>query len=142
MLEVILVIMIVAIATAMVAPELIHFISDYDLSVEAKKIRARIRDVQQLAIVTQKVYCISFDTANENYSIIYDPHGSAVTIETLTVEKNIGLDQTTFSQAGQNKVDFDLFGSPSEGGSIILSDPGGNSTSISITTATGRVSIP
>jgi type II secretory pathway pseudopilin PulG len=138
MLEVILVVMIVAIATGILAPNFIHFISDYDLDTEAKKIRSKIRYWQQMSIAIQAIYQISFDTVNESYSVIYDPEGADETIETKVLEKSVGIDRTDFTG---DKLNFDHFGSPSEGGGIYLSSPGGNAATISIETATGKVTI-
>lgn len=138
-LEVILVVLILAIITAMIAPGLIQSLSNYELSTEAKKLRSKIRYAQQLAIAIQATYQISFDTGDESYTIIYDPDDAAQTIETLELEKNISIDDPT--DFTNNKINFDQFGSPSEGGDLTLSDPKGNSTTISIETATGKVTI-
>lgn len=138
MLEVILVVMIMAIAAGILAPNFIHFISDYDMSIEAKKMRSKIQYGQQMAIAVQAIYQISLDTTNESYSVIYDPAGANQTVESKALEKSVGIDRTDFSN---DKLNFDHFGSPSEGGGIYLSDPRGNTATISIETATGKVTI-
>lgn len=129
-----MVVIIVAISTGIIVPNLIHFISDYDLTTEAKKMRSKIRYAQQLAITAQETYQISFDTTNEKYAI-YDSNGTIVG-DSIPLENDIGIDGADFT------LSFDYFGAPTGGEKdITLSSPKDSSTvTISIKT-TGRVKI-
>ncbi len=140
--EIVMVLVVAAFAGLIIVPKLVNSLSAWDLETETKKLRARIREVQQSAITSQLTYRLTFDLAAESYDIEYDSgSGSYVLVETVELKNNIGIDSTTFTASTNNVVDFDHFGAPSEAGSIVLSDPRGNTSTISIASATGRVKI-
>ncbi|MBL7170468.1 MAG: hypothetical protein ISS46_00530 [Candidatus Omnitrophica bacterium] len=139
LLELIMVVVIVIIAGIIVGPRLVNFLTAWDLEAEAKKLRARIMDARQLAITKQKTYRLEFDLDSESYDVEYDPgDGSYILVETVSLKNSVDLYSTEFTN---NKVDFDYIGAPSQAGNIVLIDTRGDTSTVSIASATGRVKI-
>lgn len=139
LLELAMVSVIVIIMGLIVIPRIASFINVRDLETEGKKLRAKIRETQQLAITKQKTYRLKFDLDNESYDIEYDPGtGSYTLVEPVKLESGIDINSTTFTS---NTVSFDYFGAPSQAGNIVLRDSKGNTSTIDIASATGRVKI-
>jgi len=119
-----------------ITPRFLNLLHSKNINYEARKLTAKIREVQQLAISEQITYRITFDINNELYEISYSP--SFLPIETIKLQNKIDLNVITFTDI-TNSVQFDAFGAPNEPGDIILQDTTGNYLTISITENTGRV---
>lgn len=141
LLELIMTSIVVVVAGLIVGPKLVNFLSAWDLETEAKKLRAKIREVQQLAVSKQKTYRLEFDLVSESYDVEYDPGTGFTFVETVSLKNNVDIYSTSFTTPASNTVDFDYFGAPSQPGDIILVDTKGNSCTVSIASATGRVTI-
>lgn len=139
--ELLMVSVIVIVAGLIVGPKLVNFLGGWDVETEAKKLRAKIREVQQSAIMSQKTYRVEFDLASESYDVWYDPGTGFTFVETVNLKNNVDIYSTTFTSPASNTVDFDYFGAPSQAGDIILIDAKGDSCTVSIASATGRVTI-
>ena len=135
-LELIMVLTIIIMIGFIITPRFLNLLHSKNINYEARKLTAKIREVQQLAISEQITYRITFDINNELYEISYSP--SFLPIETIKLQNKIDLNVITFTDI-TNSVQFDAFGAPNEPGDIILQDTTGNYLTISITENTGRV---
>ena len=139
LIELIMVLVVVIVAGLIVGPKLVNFLSAWDLETEARKLSAKIREVQQLAVTRQKTYRLEFDLASESYDVEYNPGTGFTFVETVSLKNDVDLFSTEFTN---NTVDFDHFGAPDpSGGDIVLKDTKGNTSTISIASATGRVTV-
>lgn len=141
LIELMMVCVIIIVSSLIIVPKLINFMSTNDLEIEARKLRAKIRYAQQLAITKQITYRLEFDLSNESYDITYDSGGGSYTlVETIKLKDNIGIEATTFTSPADNTVGFDYFGAPSQAGDVVLKDARNSKTAtIGIAAATGKV---
>ena len=129
---------IVSLFGIIVIPKLVDFLPTFNLEGESRKMTAKIRETQGLSIAKRKIYEITFSPAAEEYSISYIEGATTVPVETMELGGNVEIQNTTFPL---ESVAFNLFGAPTTGGDVILANPKGETVTVSITPATGRVSI-
>ncbi len=138
-LEVILVIMIASLIVLIILPIFTNFIPNIALESEARKLKADIRYVQQLAISSSMTHRIKFDIASDLYRIYsVDKANNETFVEKKEMENYINLVSTDFSN---DKLDFTSLGEPSEGGTILLGNKKGQSATVAVTPSTGIVTI-
>lgn len=131
---------IVMLAAGIVVPRLSSTLGSNDVTMEARKVKAKIIYAQQSAIASQRRFRVHFDPAGEKFHIKYDPGNNNVftVIETVILENGVNLVSTTF--AGPHILDFDYLGAPNQGGQVNLMG-GGTNVSIEVAPATGKVEI-
>lgn len=139
LIEFIMILVIILIGASIIAPRIEKFITAWDLDIESRKLRLKIREAQQLAISKQQTCRVEFDINEEDYVLSLVSPDSEV--ETVDLKQSVDLFSTSFTNPSSNTLDFDQFGAPSEAGNIVLKDTNNNSTTISVAAATGRVII-
>ncbi len=138
LIELMLAVSIVGLLGLIIVPKTVNFLPDFNLEGEARKMMAKIREAQQLSIAKRELYQLEFDSDLEQYLIRYVATPQPVIVETVRLGGNIEIQSTTFSQ---NTVEFNFFGAPDAGGDIVLMNSKGQTMTVSITPATGRVTI-
>ncbi len=138
LIELILTISIVGLLGVIVAPRLLISLPYFNLQGEAKKMRAKIREIQGLSIAKRKIYRIEFSAGSGNYSVSYLDGETWVLVETIEPRGGIGIDSVTFAA---NQVEFNVFGAPDAGGNVVLINSKGQTVTLTVTPATGRVTI-
>lgn len=139
LLELFLVMGVILMTFTIVLPRMAGFTNAWSLDTEANRMRAKIRQAQQLAITKQKPHRVGWNSTA--YSI-YEYNGTFFSaIENLDMRNNVTVSSTTFTVAGTDLVDFDQFGAPSEGGSVLLRDPQGKTMTLIILEVTGKVNV-
>ena len=144
--ELIVVVVILAVAAGMVVP---YAISTSDLSVvsAARILAADLEYAQNLAITTQQSVIVSFDVANETYSL---SNASGVLDHPINKRPYVvsfpslrgfeGVNVVSAGYGGQAEVTFDVVGSPDDGGTTVL-QAGAHTYVVSVAPATGRVTV-
>ena len=137
LLEMTMAMMITVLAAMVVVPAWTNVMHEWDLEAQTRKMVAKIREVQQLAVADQKLHLITFNSvqytvADSSYVVIEGPvaYGNGITAS------------ASFMLPMTFTLGFDQFGSPVEGGDIILTDLSSNSFTIHVEPVTGRVHIP
>lgn len=138
-LEVILVIVIISLIVLIILPIFTNFIPNVALESEARKLKADIRYVQQLAISSSMTHRMKFDIASNLYKIYsVDQANKETFIGKKEIENRIDLVSTNFLN---DELDFTSLGEPSEGGTILLGNSKGQSATAAVTPSTGIVTI-
>lgn len=137
-LELILILGVMTASALIIYPKMSQFTTLWTLETEAYKMKGKIREIQQLAIMRQKPHRIGWDPAAESYTT-YD--GVASVRETLKLSNKIEIVNTTFNMSGMDAMDFDAFGSPSAEGNVVLEDTRGQRKTVRIVGVTGKVDV-
>ncbi len=98
-----------------------------------------IRDAQQSAITENRSYRLSWDIGGNLCRTLYDNGSVFVEKKTDAPPDRVSLTSTTFTS---DQLNFDVSGNPSMGGSIVLTDSGGRSASITVSAGSGIVTLP
>jgi len=145
--EILMVLMILGIAAAMIAPRL-GSMGDIQVSSAARTLVANMEYAQNEAIVTQQDMTVEFNESFEKYWLA-DAAGNLlthpVTKRDFTVEfpNERGLQKVEVLSAdfgGNDKVTFDSLGSPSNGGSVMLGADG-HTYRVDVAPVTGRIQV-
>jgi len=148
LIELIVVIVILLILSAVIAPKITDVITGTRINTAARKIASDIRYAQSLAISAQTTYGVIFNPNPTNtYSLYQNTSATIITNPfsggLYTVQLNTGeYDGVTIN--GSYEVKFDSLGSPTLGGgsSVIISNNGAAPTrTITVAANTGKVSI-
>ncbi len=141
LLEMVMVLGILALAMMVIVPKLVGLINVWDLDIEINKMKAKIRQVQQLAIAKQTTYRITWDIPAKVYTVNMFNGSVFVFQETNGYKNNVSVPNVSFS-INPGSVDFDQFGAPSESGMIMLRhEKTMNSKYIQIQSVTGQLSV-
>ncbi len=147
-LEITMVIVIIMVSSAIVLPSLVNFIGYNDIDIEAKKLQAKIREIQQMAINDEEYtdYQAIFDLEDEELAVYrYKRTFPQATtfVETIGFDSGIDVVATTFNSggAGENALVFGDLGVPEEAGYIEITDSKGKCRHITIAETSGTVSI-
>jgi prepilin-type N-terminal cleavage/methylation domain-containing protein len=150
LIELIVVIVILLILSAVIAPKITNVITGTRINTAARKIASDIRYAQSLAISAQTTYGVIFNPNPTNtYSLYQNTSATIITNPfsggLYTVQLNTGeYDGITIWGSGSSEVKFDSLGSPTLGGgsSVIISNNGAAPTrAITVAANTGKVSI-
>jgi len=145
--EILVVLVILAIATAVVVPR-IAGMGDLQVASAARMALADMQYAQNEAIVSQTPVTVVFDVNNGQYEL---QHGDG-TLLTHPVNKKAfrvrfaatsGVEDVSIlaaSFSGQTKVTFDALGSPSSNGEVTLI-AGGHRQRLTVAPVTGRMSV-
>lgn len=129
--------MITVFAAMVVVPAWTGFMHAWDLEAQTRKLVAKIREVQELAIADQKSYHIRFDTSQ--YTVSRND-GSYVVVEGPVDYGNGIMANASFMLPMTFTLGFDQFGTPEQGGNVVLADAAySNSFTIYVEPVTGRV---
>lgn len=152
--EAIMVIMIVGILAAVVSVDFISSFSTSKIEAARFKLKSDIIYAQELSVTQQLNHGVIFDPAGETYSVYKQTTGNIInnplTGAPFTVNFNTDPDLTgidlvsaNFGAPTTNRVEFDNYGAPSDGttvlaanGSVSLSYSGLNGT-VTVTKNTG-----
>ena len=138
--ELIVVMVIIAIAAAFIAPNIGAWIPNYRLRGATRDIVSTLRTAQMKAVSTNREYQVSFDPGSRSYILQYR-HTDGInwinegTAQTLAT--GIQISSITFPG---NNAQFNT-NSTSSAGSIRLTNTKGTSKTITLTSATGRANI-
>lgn len=138
LLEMIVVMVLVGLLTALSAPTVGNSLSNLRLKTTARKLSAVLRGVRSKAISDKKKYSVALDPDNSSYS--YPDNG---TNKTISLPENIVFDKIDLKDEmmeRQSNVYFYPKGNCT-GGSIILSNERKQVVQIKIETLTGRVKL-
>lgn len=140
--ELALVLGVLSLGAVILVPKFVLVINNWDLDIEANKLSAKIRQVQQTAIAKQTNCKITWNIATNQYSIYTYSGGSYVLDETSGLTNNVTIMTTSFI-VNPGTVIFDQFGAPSESGMVVLHHtvPGFENKYVIIQAATGQVKI-
>jgi prepilin-type N-terminal cleavage/methylation domain-containing protein len=138
LLELILVIVITAILSVVVIPNVFSGYSTVRTSTAIRKIADDIRYCREEAIATRKRCRIQFNTGNNSYTVYLDgtvmPH--PVNQGNFVVDLGSDITLTSVSFTGDS-LSFNKFGNPAEGGTITLN----GSRYITVESETGTLDI-
>lgn len=110
---------IIAVSMLIVVPKMAGFINVWELDAEVNKVKAKLREAQQLAIAEQTNYRVFFNIAGNFYQITKDIGGGVYqNVEAPTYKNNVRVTGTSWSLPNMNTVQFDQFGAPFIGGTI------------------------
>jgi type II secretory pathway pseudopilin PulG len=146
MIELLVVIMVIAIASAVVVPYLASAES-FEAQAAARTVFSDLLFAQNDAVAEQAARRVIFDTTNHSYRIA-DGSGNTLTASWLggIYEVDLGpgsdwpgvtLASVTFAS---NTLEFDDLGTPSEGGTIRL-EAGSFDYEITVTPLTGKITV-
>lgn len=156
LIELILIILIIAILSAVIITDFINSTSQAKLEGLRWKLKSDLSYAQSLAVTQQLNHGIIFDPEVETYSvyrqttsnIVNDPSsGKPFTVNYLTDDYFKGMDivSTSFGSPTTDRVEFNYLGVPSDGtnplagdGSVTLSYQG-SSITITVTKNTGKI---
>ena len=115
--EVVMVLGIISIGALLFTPRVSGVVNAWNLDTEINKVKAKIRETQQLAIAEQNDYQINWDVSN-TYYVIYRWDSSTFTpMEAPEYKNNVITTGTTFPITPGSLI-FDEFGAPSDCGTI------------------------
>jgi prepilin-type N-terminal cleavage/methylation domain-containing protein len=141
LLEMAMVLGILAIGMMIIIPKMVSLMNVWDLDIEINKLKAKIRQAQNLAIAKQATYRMTWDIPGKVYTLKKFDGVSFVLQETNGYQNNVSVINTTFI-INPGSVDFDQFGSPSEAGMIMLRhEKTMASKYIQISAVTGQLSV-
>lgn len=146
--EMIMVLFTISITLLIVAPRWSSFLTYWDMETDVRKITAKVREVQQMAIRDNTDYRIIWDTGNERYTVEKNNSGSW---SDCSVSNDPGCDEVELKTQNLNAfttnftgemVTFDHFGGvgncPNTECFVRLEIPG-NQMSVYISSVTGRI---
>lgn len=146
--EMIIVVVILAIAAAMAIP-MFSSAGSMKAASAADTIAADLEYAKSMAISRGRSYSVVFDTATESYRV-EDQDGVVIAhpvkkgfnyVVDFRKESSLsGVDMTSANFGGTGSVTFDFLGSPDNGGTVGLSS-GGFSVSVIVEPVTGFISI-
>lgn len=156
LIELVMVILIIAILSTVIITDIINSSSQAKLEGARWKFKSDLSFAQSLAVTQQLNHGIIFDPTTETYSV-YRQNPSDIVNNPLTGNpftvnysqdtyfKGLDIVSTSFGSPTTNQVEFNNFGSPSDGtnpltidGSVTLSYQG-SSVTITVTKNTGKV---
>ena len=138
LIELIVVIVIIGILGAFLAPNIGAWLPNYRLRGAARDIVSTMRTAQMRAVSTNLIYEVSF-TIPKNYILKYQNTLGAWINEGTTQTLPSGVSITTTTLPGQNAV-FNP-NSTSSSGSVTLQNSKGTQRRLTLTPSTGRVTI-
>jgi Tfp pilus assembly protein FimT len=137
--ELILTILILLLLVLCIAPAFFETRAKASLESEAKRLQAEIMDLQHLAVTRGRPYRVDFLPDVDRLNVYrIDPGPSPVLVRSRRVSNGVDLVSTSFSS---NRVELDVLGRPSEGGTIELSAPQGGAAQVNVSEETAFVSI-
>jgi len=140
--ELVVVMAIIAIGAAFVAPNIGAWIPNYRLRGATRDVTSALRSAQMRAISTNREYQVSFDAGAGNYILRYNSGTTGTPVWTddgaaETLPKGVLISGITFPA---NCAHFNA-NSTSSTGSIILTNTKGAKKKITLTTSTGKVKV-
>lgn len=117
--EMAMVLGIIAVSMLIITPKMSAFINVWELDAEVNKVKAKIREAQQLAIAEQTNYRVFFNIVGDFYQITKDIGGGVYqNVEAPAYKNDVHVTGTTWSLPAMNTLQFDQFGAPFTGGTI------------------------
>ncbi len=136
-LEVLVVITLIAILTAIATPQMMSSLDYFKLDATARKLAIDIRLAQSHAIKTNSNTRVYFYVLNDIYNIQLSGKNNMVILP-----ESIIISSTTFQQENNvPRVRFNYLGNPSGGGTVVLRNKRGDRLYVITTPVTGRVRI-
>lgn len=153
LIEVLMVLLIIAIAAAIVIPNVVDT-NDIQVVSAARMLASDLQYAQDDAITTQSPVTLTFDTNNESYQLsnasglLKHPINKAddYKIEFKKTQSLQNVDIVSVDFGGTNAVTFDMVGAPSSvstgsGGHNIVLQAGSNVFYLDVAPATGKVTV-
>ena len=146
LLELLVVVVIIAIAAGIVVP---YAVSTSDLSVisAARMIACDLQYAQNAAITSQKPTTVTFDISGESYTlsntsgVLIHPMNKSGYVINFSSQQGFGkLDIVSANFSAASSVTFDEMGSPDNAGTITL-QAGPHVYYVSVAVATGKVTV-
>ena len=128
LIEMIIVIVIIGIISAISLPTYKKIKPSIDLSATTREIASDLRYAQQLAVTEQVTYSIKFDFSQKQYSITQTESGQ--TIKTKNITPQISIKSIT--GLTDNTARFNATGAALESGAIVLVNLAGRESTIEI----------
>jgi prepilin-type N-terminal cleavage/methylation domain-containing protein len=138
--ELVVVMSIIAIAAAFIAPNIGAWIPNYRLRGVARDVTSNLRLAQMKAISTNREYQVSFNPGAGTYILQYRHTDGVTWLDdgvTQTLPSGVLISNMTFPG---NKAQFNP-NSTSSTGKMILTNTKGSTRTISLTTSTGKVDV-
>lgn len=137
LIELVFAVSLIGIILTITWPKMDRVFSRYRLEIGGNKLIADLRLVQQLSIGEGIWYKLKFDTVNNRYIITRNVNegGVAQTYKIVEPEKPVKLYFTNFQD---NAVYFYSSGSPSQGGTVTITDDKGSLIYVIVSPVTGR----
>lgn len=130
--------MLIAIITGIAVPSFGPILDQIHVKTTLQQLIADIRYAQQMALGEGKNYYIIFDVYSEAYRIQKAANPVPHVIKQVSLGDGIEILGTNFPE---DRFHFTSFGAPSRGGRITVMDSRGNTYSITVLPATGRVKV-
>lgn len=156
LIEMVMAVLIVAILAAVIIASVNNSIPAMQLEAARWKLKSDISYAQSLAVTQQLNHGVIFNTTTNTYSVYRQTSANIVnnplTGQPFTVNyptdsalQGVTISSTSFGSPTTNKVEFDSFGSPSDGTTALASDGsvvlayGASSDTVTVTKNTGKV---
>lgn len=143
LIELTIVVLILGILTAVAAPRYVESVALYRAEAAAKRIAADLELARRRAKATSAASSVIFSTRLNNYSLPgikdFDHPGSDYVVDLSATGYPASLVSVDFG--GRKTVDFDIYGTPNRGGTIVV-EAGSFQKTIIVDATTGRASIP
>jgi len=154
--ELIILLLVLAIISVIIMTDLRSSVNATRLDAAKWKLKGDIIYAQRLAVTQQVNHGVIFDPATETYSvyrqststIVNNPLSGAPLTEDYTTDSNfkgVVIDSTSIGSPTTNQLEFDSFGVPSDGTTVLSADAtvtlglGASTSAITIVKNTGKV---
>jgi type IV fimbrial biogenesis protein FimT len=140
LIELVVVFVIIAVLACLLVPHIGAWLPNYRLRSATRDIVSTMRTAQMRAVSTNSRYRINFNVAGNNYILQYQTTSGLWANDGATQNLPTGI---TFKSADFGPASQSVFNSnsTSSAGSVALQNSKGTTNRISLTSATGRVSI-
>ncbi len=137
--ELIIVIALIGLLTAVVVPAISTLSSSGNLNIAARELAIDLRMARQKAITSGSLQKIEFRIYNDDYRVRDTGSNEAYTVK---LPEGVIYRSVNFPADGSYpQVSFYRSGAPGRGGTVCLADQAGRSVYVIITPATGRVRV-
>jgi len=140
--ELIVVVVIIAIAAALTIPGIGRWLPGYRLRGATRDVVSIMRTAQAKAVSGNMEYRVNFDVAQGSYILQYRTTGDPVNLEpSYFLPKGVHFKDVNFGGDDPNAAIFSA-NSTSSGGNVTLLNTKGTEKRISLSSTTGRVQVP
>ncbi|MEK7067433.1 MAG: GspH/FimT family pseudopilin [Patescibacteria group bacterium] len=129
LLQLLAVIGIIVIMSAIAIPTLRHYEPSIKLKAESRQLASDLRYAQQLTVTEQKIYYLEIDLIGRRYLLVKQ-ETPASPLKTVSLTE--GISWQTVSGFDNNRIVFNSYGAVSQAGQIVLTNTQGDSYTINV----------
>jgi Tfp pilus assembly protein FimT len=137
-LELCMIFAIIALSGFLIMPMISSSVNDGNLKTEAKKMQMTIREAQHLAQTKTQTHKVVLDPTGLLYSLQDNNNNEIIRVN---LKSGIFINTNSFTIAGPGVLAYDSFGTPSEGGNVVLRNSKSLTETIQVTAGTGLTTV-